>query len=393
MPESRGQSSKELDRSLTKETLKAAHNAALPQEMLREIVEFVPSDGLVRTCQQPHCYRAGELSRAVCCGHLICDPCLQNLFGMDDARVRGLVDCPGCCETLSRSGCTGTVTGTVTGSYSVGTGAQGNQMDITMAPSEPSVSSVQVENFAKESLRIVNSRVGSDQKQQKHARDYQLEAFCEIVQGNRIINIRTGMGKTQIASYAMDYFLDKYPGKIAVFCVRTTPLVEQQAVYFERNSRFPKESPEAGKEGSVMVYRVQAGAMIHLDVVREQLAQGQRIIVVIIHDIFYLALQSHPEFRDLLSIVIFDEVHHAIKQHTYAKILNECFDDLTPEQKPRFAGLTASFLHGHFTIPKIMESRRKLEVLLEGTMWLKKKLTSYKMFGHSARCEETVLCI
>ena len=303
---------------------------------------------------------------------------------------------PDCCELVSHSGFTGT--------DSTENMLSANPNDGIARDARYNVEfnrlQAEVTAFARQSCEIANERIRNEnesnpdkQKKQMEVRDYQVDACFEMVHGNRIINLPTGVGKTHIATHTMDWFLEKYPEKIAVFVVTTTTLVAQQADHFENYSRFPPETPlmpngaasseeniaANPKDGTLVVYRVQGGDSLDINLIKEQLAMGQRIIIVIIHDLLYTALndadienvQRLKLPRDLLSIVIFDECHHAIKEHPYARTLRECFEGMSDATKPRLAGLTASFTHARFYLPRVIKRRQQLEQLFSGTMWAK----------------------
>lgn len=52
---------------------------------------------------------------------------------------------------------------------------------------------------------------------------------------------------------------------------------------------------------------------------------------------------KHAFFEDL-SLLVLDEVHHAVKEHTYSLTLQQLHEDFVqcPERKPKILGLTAS---------------------------------------------------
>lgn len=65
---------------------------------------------------------------------------------------------------------------------------------------------------------------------------YQLELFVRSLEGNSVVCLPTGMGKTLIASMVMQQVLGWSPGRWGVMLTPTIPLAEQQADALRQNA-------------------------------------------------------------------------------------------------------------------------------------------------------------
>lgn len=187
-------------------------------------------------------------------------------------------------------------------------------------------------------------------------RKYQLEAFQEACKANRIINLPTGTGKTLVATMLIDHFLGRFPNRVVLFCVNTVALVRQQARYIQAHS----------VTGDLAVKEITGGEAKWEKSYWSELATGG--VLVGTAETFRKALIDHGFLTmDMVSLLIFDEAHHAVKSHPYVSIAQHCFRNRTSDS-PHVLGLTASFLHGKFCAP--VSKRLKLEQNLGATIWV-----------------------
>jgi len=161
-------------------------------------------------------------------------------------------------------------------------------------------------------------------------RDYQVEAAEAAIQGNVIVNLPTGTGKTLIAAMVIEALASRGSGP-ALLVVPTQALMDQHKKYFNKIR--------------LRVYVNTAAAAL------QALEDG---------------VLPAPH------LVVFDEVHHCVKEHPYVGICKfMAAQDKTPEY--RLLGLTASFIHGSFT--KLSEKRAQLETVLQAQTFVPPSFT------------------
>ncbi|GJJ77797.1 endoribonuclease Dicer [Entomortierella parvispora] len=171
-------------------------------------------------------------------------------------------------------------------------------------------------------------------------RDYQLKIANLAVEGNVIAVADTGSGKTLIsvmllrAIVAQARKTAKETGnqqRVSFFVVNKVPLVFQQYEYIENNSDI-KVEPICGAMG-----------VDNYDEARWNAIFAEREVIVltgqILFDIFQCAFLKIQE----CDLIIFDECHHATKEHNYRKIMTDFYDRLEEnERRPKIFGMTAS---------------------------------------------------
>eukprot|EP00928_Gymnodinium_smaydae_P052782 TRINITY_DN36947_c0_g1_i2.p1 TRINITY_DN36947_c0_g1~~TRINITY_DN36947_c0_g1_i2.p1 ORF type:complete len:589 (+),score=63.24 TRINITY_DN36947_c0_g1_i2:74-1840(+) len=145
---------------------------------------------------------------------------------------------------------------------------------------------------------------------------HQHEALRQAVRENCIVILPTGTGKTLIAAMLIDLY--STPDSFILFIVNNVALVEQQARYLSSVCASPHSVIRTSHMGLHRGVTVGTAGAI-------------------------LALMSTLPLHKL-SLVVFDEVHHAVGDHPYVQVLNilraHC------PVAPRILGLTASWLHG-----------------------------------------------
>ncbi|KAL0586251.1 hypothetical protein ABG067_004100 [Albugo candida] len=162
-------------------------------------------------------------------------------------------------------------------------------------------------------------------------RDYQVELVVGALAVNTLIYLPTGCGKTLIAIKVMEEFAALNPKRITVFLVPTRPLVSQQAQYVRRESNLM----------AIELMGQTPTLLKDLVKIREKIALDESVALVITPQLFFNLLFENRLYLSDVSLLIFDEAHHAIGDHPYAEILNllsaqdEC-------DRPRLMGLSAS---------------------------------------------------
>ncbi|KAL8726964.1 MAG: hypothetical protein Q9181_005872 [Wetmoreana brouardii] len=190
------------------------------------------------------------------------------------------------------------------------------------------------------------------------AREYQLELFERAKKQNSIAVLDTGSGKTLIAVLLLRHIIDqeledramgKKP-RIAFFLVDSVTLVFQQHLVLERNVDQPVEK-FCGEMGTD--HWAKATWQEHLK---------RNMVIVCTAEILYQCLWRSFIRLDQINLLIFDEAHHAKKNHPYARIIKDYYineGDLS--KRPKIFGMTASpvDVRSNFT-----QAAKELEALL-----------------------------
>ncbi|KAF9126572.1 Dicer-like protein 1 [Mortierella sp. GBA39] len=171
-------------------------------------------------------------------------------------------------------------------------------------------------------------------------RQYQIELFRKAEAGNVIAVMDTGSGKTLVAVMLIREMLRREKeaqrgptkSKISFFIVNNVPLVFQQAAVIRANCDAEvamlcgamdtkKFSDDLWGETYKKVDVVVVTAQILLDLFRHGFVQMSRV-----------------------NLLIFDECHHARKEHPFCCIMKEFYHvhDLDRSQRPKVFGMTAS---------------------------------------------------
>lgn len=182
-----------------------------------------------------------------------------------------------------------------------------------------------------------SSAQSTEKDPRKNARQYQLD-LCKIaVEENIIVYLGTGCGKTHIAVlliYALGHLIRKPQKNICVFLAPTVALVQQQAKVIKESIDF-KVGTYGGRSKRLKG---------HLDWEKEI---EQYEILVMIPEILLRNLSHCFIRRELISLLIFDECHHAQARsnHPYTQIM-KAYNKLNIIKPPRIFGMTASPIVG-----------------------------------------------
>ncbi|KAJ3679169.1 hypothetical protein LUZ60_017180 [Juncus effusus] len=169
------------------------------------------------------------------------------------------------------------------------------------------------------------------------ARKYQLDLCRKAMDENIIVYLGTGCGKTHIAvllMHELGHLIRKPSNQICVFLAPTIPLVRQQAIVIENSTGF-----------KVCCYY---GSSKRLRDHNEWKEETETFEVFVMTPQIFLHNLSHCYMKmELISLLIFDECHHAQaqKRHPYAQIMKEFYDKEDPN-RPRILGMTASPIVG-----------------------------------------------
>ncbi|KAJ1529003.1 hypothetical protein HK096_009768, partial [Nowakowskiella sp. JEL0078] len=232
-------------------------------------------------------------------------------------------------------------------------------------------------------------------------RPYQLELFEQAKNKNVIAYLDTGSGKTLVSVLLIQTFalplvkvsrsallaklaesryrdsesqnlssssshfkfntsdLPAQPKKI-VFLVPTVPLVSQQASKIRRNTDV--EVGEYSRDDNSSVSYWDAVGWYHEISKRQVLVFTPQIFLNVLRHGF-MSLDQH------ISLLIFDECHHTIKNHAYRIIMSEFYHTIEIENRPKIFGMTASPIHQksmtHIeTIEKMKELQYNLDCVV-----------------------------
>lgn len=173
----------------------------------------------------------------------------------------------------------------------------------------------------------------------KNPREYQLELFERAKEQNTIAVLDTGSGKTLIAVLLIRWTIDQElqsrasggEHKITFFLVNSVALMFQQHAVLEANldhniARF------CGAMGVDLWTK---------DVWRQHFSENK--VIVCTADILLQCLSHSFITMGQINLLVFDEAHHAKKDHAYARIIKDYYlTETTPDARPKIFGMTAS---------------------------------------------------
>ncbi|KAK6853137.1 hypothetical protein PG995_009949 [Apiospora arundinis] len=172
-------------------------------------------------------------------------------------------------------------------------------------------------------------------------REYQVELFERAKEKNTIAVLSTGSGKTAIAALLLRHTIeqeinDRDSGKdprLAFFLVDKVSLVAQQSAFLRRNLDYSIGDVSGEQLG---------GAGMKRDYYQNILSSKEVIVctAAILLDCLHHSYLS----IDQINLLIFDEAHHAKKNHPYSVIIKDFYADAEKRnsQRPRIFGMTAS---------------------------------------------------
>ncbi|EJD46112.1 P-loop containing nucleoside triphosphate hydrolase protein [Auricularia subglabra TFB-10046 SS5] len=172
---------------------------------------------------------------------------------------------------------------------------------------------------------------------QLEARRYQEEIFVAAQQGNIIAVLDTGSGKTFIAVQLIKWVTAQPcpERKVVVFLAPKRPLVMQQALFIQ--SQVPLNTQYYLGDMTVDDKKVELWD-------REQWRKEftKRDVLVMTPQIL-LDLLTHAHWQmSKISLLVFDEAHHAQGKHPYSQILKQFVSTLPVGKRPKIFGMTAS---------------------------------------------------
>ncbi|KAF8191429.1 hypothetical protein K438DRAFT_1675400 [Mycena galopus ATCC 62051] len=161
-------------------------------------------------------------------------------------------------------------------------------------------------------------------------RHYQEELFELAQKSNTMAALDTGAGKTFIGLLLLKWVSTVKPGAKSIFLVPKVPLVEQQGQFVSSNS-------------SLRVIKLHGALEIDLADRKGWRRKFENHDVFVMTPQIFLNLITHSLWAiDKVALMIFDECHHARKNHPYNGIMREYFEIVSPQLRPKIFGMTAS---------------------------------------------------
>jgi endoribonuclease Dicer len=189
--------------------------------------------------------------------------------------------------------------------------------------------SAAAKKVADESARIIDK-----------ARSYQQELFERAKEENILAVLDTGSGKTLIACLLIKHVLSEElidrkngkPPRTVVFLVNSVHLVIQQGQVLTNNLSQPPAILHGGMKQENLWKK---------DVWSRILEANQAVVCTA--EVLNQALFHNYMSINSISLLIFDECHHAKKGHPYAKIMLDYYMySTTGQRRPKIFGMTAS---------------------------------------------------
>lgn len=213
-------------------------------------------------------------------------------------------------------------------------------------------------------------------------REYQLELFERAKDRNVIAVLDTGSGKTHISVLLLRHVLEaelehrakgRAP-KVAFFLVDSVALVMQQHSVLSENLAY-KVEPLCG------ALNVDLWNKATWD---EHLKANMAFVCTaeVLHQCLY-----HLIVRiDQVSLLIFDEAHHAKKEHPYAKIIRDYYlKEADPLRRPKIFGMTASPVDAN--VDDVREAAMRLETMLQAEIATTSNIALLQNFVHRPKEE------
>ncbi|ORX55708.1 hypothetical protein DM01DRAFT_1335102 [Hesseltinella vesiculosa] len=218
---------------------------------------------------------------------------------------------------------------------------------INTTPDTPCLDPNQLDLIRKERLDLEQYLVDDEEELAKvskvelNPREYQFELFQLALKENIIAVLHTGSGKTLISVMLIKQFIiqekmdrmQRIKTKISFFLVDRVPLVFQQASVISANS-------DANVQKLCGQMNVDGWSEDTWKKVYEEAD-----VCVMTAQIFLDSLRQGFVHMDRVNLIIFDECHHATKNHPYNVIMREFYDTCRAGDKPRIFGMTASPMH------------------------------------------------
>ncbi|CAG2100109.1 unnamed protein product [Medioppia subpectinata] len=201
------------------------------------------------------------------------------------------------------------------------------------------------------------------------ARPYQVELYEVCKARNTVVCLNTGGGKTFIAVMLIRHLSPQclVDGKRTFFLVPLIPLVSQQAAVIETHTDL-RVGQYCGSTFDSWDQEMWAQELDKYDV------------FVMIDEIFRRILGQGFIALSKINLLVLDEVHRAVKNHSYREILR-MFDTCPLDKQPRILGLSASLITKNASPNEITALIRKLEETTRSTCETASDLRTVNKYG------------
>ncbi|KAF7428696.1 Dicer-like protein 2 [Pleurotus ostreatus] len=196
-----------------------------------------------------------------------------------------------------------------------------------------------------------------------HTRGYQQEMLEESMRKNIIIALDTGSGKTHIAILRIRAEVEREPIKVSWFLAPTVTLCEQQRTFIAKAIPVGvgfisgASEPDQWKDKALW----------------DRLLATNKVVVSTPQVLLNALRHGYVSMGRDISLVVFDEAHHALGDEPYNQIMKEFYFHLPPKVqgdgpaaivRPVILGLTASPVYGG----NVERAFRSLEANLDCTI-------------------------
>ncbi|GAA5839253.1 hypothetical protein JCM11251_006019 [Rhodosporidiobolus azoricus] len=192
-------------------------------------------------------------------------------------------------------------------------------------------------------------------------RSYQIALIERAREGNVITVMPTGSGKTLVAVHLIEWVASTIeqerqaagrPKRIQFFLTNSVPLVHQQAHTLATNT-------------TLRVGKLFGALGVNLCSATEWKYNFEHFDVLVVTAQLILDSLAHGFLKmSQISLLVFDEAHHAKRNHPFASILRDFYHRAALEDRPRILGLTASPIDSKQGV----EEANKLESLFDAKL-------------------------
>ncbi|KAF9464051.1 hypothetical protein BDZ94DRAFT_1257432 [Collybia nuda] len=206
-------------------------------------------------------------------------------------------------------------------------------------------------------------------------RGYQQEMLEESMRSNIIIALDTGSGKTHIAVLRMKNEVERQPTKVSWFVAPTVALCQQQ-----RNTIQTSIPVSVGIISGSLAPEQWKNAGLWREVLRRH-----RIMVTTPQVLLDAMRHGYVHLGRDISLLVFDEAHHAVDKHPYNVIMDEFYFRLplqTPTlsldiARPTILGLTASPIYGGNVVKAFQTIENNLDSVIRAPQRYRMELAKF----------------
>nr|AWH61386.1 putative dicerB [Actinia equina] len=221
-------------------------------------------------------------------------------------------------------------------------------------------SDIESEDDAAPDLTTRDESGAQENQESLSARPYQVELLVKALEKNIVVCLGTGTGKTfisvllikELSHQIMKDYEDG--GKRTFFLVNTVPLVAQQRKVIDQNTDL-SVGKYVGEDGVDFWGK------------ERWLKELKDHQVLVMTAQIFVDMLGHGKIQlSKVNLIVFDECHHAKKEHPYAQVMRY-FTAYNRYDHPRVLGLTASIVNGKVKPHRIEQEIQTLERILRAS--------------------------